>query len=126
MDGNEDDEKALQRAIQGQGSDGGDPGRSARGIHDRQLGRRAVFAAELEIARWLLHGTTAKSTAIVDDAVEMLHALLDRVHRDMTNPLTSDAERPATLTEAHELADLGAPPSPAVRGGSPASPQSHD
>jgi macrolide phosphotransferase len=61
----------------------------ARGIHDRELGRRAVFAAELEIARWLLHGTTTRSTEVIDDAVEMLHALLDRVHRDVTNPLTT-------------------------------------
>ncbi len=100
----------------------------ARGIHDRQLGRRAVFAAELEVARWLLHGTTTRSTEIVDDAVEMLHALLDRVHRDMTNPLTTETDRPATLTEAHDLAELGAPvearPTPAVPGGSPASPWS--
>jgi macrolide phosphotransferase len=81
----------------------------ARGIHDRELGRRAVFAAELEVARWLLHGTTTRSTEITDDAVEMLHALLDRVHRDMTNPLTAEQDRPTTLTEAHDLAELGAP-----------------
>lgn len=96
----------------------------ARGIHDRELGRRAVFAAELEVARWLLHGTTTRSTEIVDDAVEMLHALLDRVHRDMTNPLTAAADRPATLTEAHELADLGAPVAPAGSPASAASPAS--
>lgn len=83
----------------------------ARGIHDRELARRAVFAAELEVARWLLHGTTTRSTEITDDAVEMLHALLDRVHRDMTNPLTMEQDRPATLTDAHDLADLGAPES---------------
>ncbi|MBA8847807.1 phosphotransferase [Microcella alkalica] len=98
----------------------------ARGIHDRELSRRAVFAAELEVARWLLHGTTSGSSEIVDDAVEMLHALLDRVHRDMTNPLTMEQDRPATLTEAHDLAELGAPEaarlSPASL--SPASPAS--
>lgn len=96
----------------------------SRGIHDRELGRRAVFAAELEVARWLLHGTTTSSSEIIDDAVEMLHALLDRVHRDMTNPLTSDRERATSLTEAHELADLGAPET--VRVSSPPTGQGAD
>ena len=31
MDGNEDDEKALQRRVQGEGGDGSDPGRSDAG-----------------------------------------------------------------------------------------------
>jgi macrolide phosphotransferase len=71
-----------------------------RGIHDRELSRRAVFAAELEIARWLLHGTTTQNAEIVDDAVEMLHALLDRVHRDLTNPLSTATAELVALTPA--------------------------
>lgn len=62
----------------------------ARGVHDRQLGRRAVLAAELELARWLLHGTERRSTEIVDDAVDMLHALLDRVSNDLTSSVATE------------------------------------
>jgi aminoglycoside phosphotransferase (APT) family kinase protein len=83
----------------------------ARGLHDRQVGRRAVFAAELEVARWLLHGTEQRSTEIVDDAVEMLSALLDRVQGDLTNPLTAEPERSASLTDAIELSE-STPPAP--------------
>jgi len=84
----------------------------ARGLHDRQVGRRAVFAAELEVARWLLHGTEQRSTEIVDDAVEMLSALLDRVQGDVTNPLVAEPSRSATLTDAIELSE-STPPAPA-------------
>ncbi len=84
----------------------------ARGIHDRQVGRRAVFAAELELARWLLHGTEKRSTEIVDDAVGMLHALLDRVSGDLTNPLSSEPAAAAGLDEVDELLERGTPRSP--------------
>lgn len=81
----------------------------ARGIHDRQVGRRAVFAAELELARWLLHGTEKRSTEIVDDAVGMLHALLDRVSGDLTNPLSAEPASGTGLDEVDELLERGAP-----------------
>ncbi len=84
----------------------------ARGIHDRQVGRRAVFAAELELARWLLHGTEKRSTEIVDDAVGMLHALLDRVSGDLTHPLSGDVAPAAGLDEVDELLERGTPRSP--------------
>jgi macrolide phosphotransferase len=84
----------------------------AHGIHDRQVGRRAVFAAELELARWLLHGTEKRSTEIVDDAVGMLHALLDRVSGDLTHPLSSEPAPAAGLDEVDELLERGAPRSP--------------
>jgi macrolide phosphotransferase len=80
----------------------------SRGINDRSVGKRAVFAAELEVARWLLHGTEQRSTEIVDDAVEMLHALLDRVEGDVMHPLAGSVDperRSRSLTEAIELAD---------------------
>ena len=41
-----------------------------------------MLYAELEIAKWLLHGTETRNTAIVDDAVDMLHGLLDSVQND--------------------------------------------
>ena len=58
-----------------------------RGSADRQLRQRATLYAELEIAKWLLHGTEAKSTEIVDDAVQLLHGLVDDVQGDLMNPL---------------------------------------
>ena len=46
-----------------------------------------MYYAELEVARWLLHGTEQRSTEIVDDAVGMLTALADSVHNDVMNPI---------------------------------------
>jgi len=59
----------------------------ARGAHDRQVGQRAKLYAELDVARWLLHGTQQRSTEIVDDAVAMLTALVESVENDVMNPL---------------------------------------
>ncbi len=60
----------------------------SRGSSDRQIGRRARLYAELEIAKWLLHGTEERSTVIVDDAVAMLHGLVDTVHQDLNTSLS--------------------------------------
>jgi hypothetical protein len=54
---------------------------------DRQLRQRATLLSELEIARWLLHGTETRSTEIVDDAVQMLSGLVDEVQKDIMNPI---------------------------------------
>ena len=59
----------------------------ARGTLDRQVGQRAKLYAELDVARWLLHGTQQRSTEIVDDAVAMLSAIVDSVENDVMNPL---------------------------------------
>jgi macrolide phosphotransferase len=59
----------------------------ARGAVDRQLRTRASLLSELEIAKWLLHGTESRSTEIVDDAVGMLSALVDETTRDLMNPI---------------------------------------
>jgi len=58
-----------------------------RGVGDRTLRRRARFYAELEVAKWLLHGTELRSTEIVDDAVEMLTGMVDDVRNDVLHPL---------------------------------------
>jgi aminoglycoside phosphotransferase (APT) family kinase protein len=57
---------------------------------DRQFTRRAMLYAELEIARWLLHGRQLHDQAIIDDAVAMLDGLVDRVHSSSTAPLSQD------------------------------------
>jgi macrolide phosphotransferase len=58
-----------------------------RGAGDRQVRQRAMFYAELEVAKWLLHGTETRSTEVVDDAVAMLTGLADNVRNDVMNPI---------------------------------------
>ncbi|WP_168627980.1 MULTISPECIES: phosphotransferase [unclassified Cryobacterium] len=77
----------------------------ARGTRDRQLGMRAMLYAELELAKWLLHGTQVRSTEIVDDAVGMLHNLLDRVQGDMSQKLTHETMPVLAVDEVERLLD---------------------
>ncbi|MCU1424133.1 MAG: macrolide 2-phosphotransferase [Microbacteriaceae bacterium] len=60
---------------------------SVRGSGDRHVRQRAKLYAELEIAKWLLHGTDTRSTEIVDDAVGMLSAIVDSTLGDVVNPI---------------------------------------
>jgi macrolide phosphotransferase len=77
------------------------------GVGDRQLRHRAQFYAELEVAKWLLHGTSARSTEIVDDAVEMLTAIVDDVHNDVMNPLTPTTAPVMAVDEVEALLARG-------------------
>lgn len=61
---------------------------SGRGTLDRQVGQRAKLYAELDVARWLLHGTQQRSTEIVDDAVGMLSAIVDAQENDVMSSLS--------------------------------------
>ena len=61
---------------------------------DRQVRQRAMLYAELEIAKWLLHGTDTRSSDIVDDAVDMMHGLIDSFEDDAT-PI--NAQTPPTM-----------------------------
>lgn len=76
----------------------------ARGTVDRQLRQRATVLSELEIARWLLHGTESRSTEIVDDAVEMLSALVDETQNDLMNPIGGPTV-PLGVDEVEQLLD---------------------
>jgi macrolide phosphotransferase len=58
-----------------------------RGGADRQVRQRAMLYSELELAKWLLHGTELRNQDIVDDAVNLLAALTDTVRRDVLNPI---------------------------------------
>jgi aminoglycoside phosphotransferase (APT) family kinase protein len=73
--------------------------RSERPTTDRWFLQRARFWAELDIARWLLHGISSSNEAVVADATEMLQALNDRVAGDLESALT----QPITL-QKHPLA----------------------
>lgn len=75
---------------------------AARGQIDRRLRQRATLLAELEVARWLLHGTEVRSTEIVDDAVELLSALTDDVQAQLGSTVSNDT---VSLT-ADELESL--------------------
>lgn len=63
---------------------------SARlGAQDRSMGQRALLYAELELVKWLLHGTDTRNQAVIDDAVQMLDSLVDTVTRSAAAPLAS-------------------------------------
>ena len=78
---------------------------TVHGVGDRQLRHRAQFYAELEVAKWLLHGTETRSTEVVDDAVEMLTALVDDVHNDVMNPLTPQTAPVMAVDEVEAFLD---------------------
>lgn len=50
---------------------------------DAGLGIRARLLAELELARWLLHGHDTHRPDIVDDAAQLLAALANGIHDDL-------------------------------------------
>ncbi len=79
----------------------------ARGTGDRHLRQRAMLHAELEIARWLLHGTQERSTEIVDDAVEMLAGLVDDVQNDLGHRLTQDTVPVMAVDEVEAMLERG-------------------
>jgi hypothetical protein len=66
---------------------------NARSGSDQRLFQRARLWAELDIARWLLHGIDTRNEKIVDDATELISELHDRISGDLdstlTEPLTS-------------------------------------
>jgi aminoglycoside phosphotransferase (APT) family kinase protein len=60
----------------------------ARQGSDQRITQRAMLYAELELARWLLHGSDTRNQSIVDDAVAMLDALVETVHSQTMHPLS--------------------------------------
>jgi aminoglycoside phosphotransferase (APT) family kinase protein len=74
-----------------------------RGSGDRQVRQRAMLYAELEIAKWLLHGTDTRNTEIVDDAVEMLHRLLDNVQNKVANSIGAQTLPTMEVGEVEEM-----------------------
>ena len=72
---------------------------------DRQFTQRAMLYAELEVARWLLHGRELRDQSIVDDAVQMLDGLVDRVHGNTVNPLSTATGPIMALDDVEALLD---------------------
>jgi len=58
------------------------------------LRERASLYAELEVARWLLHGVGRREQAVIDDAVLMLDTLVERIARSASATATATANRP--------------------------------
>jgi aminoglycoside phosphotransferase (APT) family kinase protein len=61
---------------------------SNRPSTDRWFLQRARFWAELDVARWLLHGLETSQDHIIQDATDMLQTLNDRVAGDLESVLT--------------------------------------
>ncbi|KQV07578.1 phosphotransferase [Leifsonia sp. Root112D2] len=57
---------------------------------DRQFTQRAMLYAELEVARWLLHGREVHDQSVVDDAIQMMDGLVETVHSDEAAPLAAE------------------------------------
>jgi macrolide phosphotransferase len=74
-----------------------------RGSADRQVRQRSMLYAELEIAKWLLHGTDTRDSDIVDDAVAMLGRLLDNVRNNVMNPIGPVVAPTMEVTEVEEM-----------------------
>ncbi|MDQ4214034.1 phosphotransferase [Microbacterium sp. ASV81] len=58
---------------------------------DAGLGVRARLLAELELARWLMHGHDARRPDVMDDAAQLLDALADGIHDDLAPRRTAGA-----------------------------------
>jgi macrolide phosphotransferase len=72
---------------------------------DRFVTLRARLYAELEIARWLLHGRDSQDETIVEDAVAMLDGLVDRVLGDVTDPLGTTTGPVLAVDEVEDMLD---------------------
>ena len=77
----------------------------SRGPIDRRMRQRAALLAELEVARWLMHGTETRSTEIVDDAVQMLSQLVDDAQRDVLDPISPATAPVLGVDEVEDLLD---------------------
>lgn len=77
----------------------------ARPGADRTIVARATLYSELEIAKWLLHGTDTRSGSIVDDAVALLHGLVDDVHDRVSPSLGQETAPILAVADVERLLD---------------------
>jgi hypothetical protein len=76
-----------------------------RGGVDTDLHRRALLHAELEVARWLLHGVDAGRQDVVDDADGLLHNLLRAVEQRTAASLAHRAAPVLSVGEVERMLD---------------------
>lgn len=62
--------------------------------------RRAFFAHELQLAKWLLHGVEHHDKSIIDDAVLLLDGLVDKLG---SAPSLADTHQPLSVGEVESL-----------------------
>jgi len=70
---------------------------------DENITRRALLYAELELARWLLHGIDTHDLAVTNDAVVLLDALVSQVHDRVSDTLLSDSGEALSVDEVERL-----------------------
>lgn len=70
---------------------------------DRRFTQRAMLYAELEVARWLLHGRETHNQAVVDDAVQMMDGLVDQVHSSGAVPLSAETGPIMAVTDVEAM-----------------------
>lgn len=75
---------------------------------DAALEVRARLLAELEFARWLVHGDSLRRPDIVDDAAALLEALADGLHNDDLGVIASRNEGVESALDALDRVPVGA------------------
>jgi aminoglycoside phosphotransferase (APT) family kinase protein len=78
-------------------------GRSSAHAVDSALRVRARLRAELEFARWLVHGEAVRRTDIIDDAAALLESLAEGVHDDLRVSAGATADVDSALDAAGRL-----------------------
>ncbi|MFE6734242.1 hypothetical protein [Microbacterium sp. NPDC057650] len=78
-------------------------GRSSAHAVDSALRVRARLRAELEFARWLVHGEAMRRTDIIDDAAALLESLAEGVHDDLRVSAGATADVDSALDAAGRL-----------------------
>ncbi|MCW4458107.1 phosphotransferase [Microbacterium sp. MPKO10] len=84
---------------------------------DAMIRQRSMLYAELELARWLLHGRDLHDQAIIDDAVAMLDGLVDSVLGNLMSPISSSPGPVMTVADVQEMLK-NTPEAPASAGSS--------
>lgn len=75
------------------------------GVTEDVLPRRALLYGELELARWLLHGTTTRDDEIVNDAIALLDGLVSSVFDDAVPSISNETGPIMTMTEVESMLD---------------------
>lgn len=77
----------------------------ARQGRDLRITQRALLYAELELARWLLHGAATRNQTIIDDAIAMLDGLVDNVHNSSSHPLSPENGPVLDVSDVENMLD---------------------
>lgn len=75
------------------------------GVTEDVLPRRALLYGELELARWLLHGTASRDDGIVNDAISLLDGLVSSVFDDAVPSISNETGPIMTMTEVESMLD---------------------